>query len=482
MPGSRIVNSFLWSFLEQGGVKLAQLIVQIILARILVPEMFGVLAILLVVVGVADMIAQSGLGTALVQEDDVNDTSFSTALWLSMGLSALLYAIMYFAAPFIAEFYGMDDLVIYLRVMLLVVFINGANSVQRSYLQKYMNFKLLSISSIVATVGSGIVGIACAIAGLGIWALIIQVLAQSVFAFIVLLIVVPWKPSFSFNAKQAKSLYSYGWKMCVTSVLNTLYSNISELIIGKTCSTGDLGYYSQGRKWPIAAIGAGSNALSNVLFPAFVELKHDMPAFRNAAKRAVIDGTFVIAPLALGMAAVGEPLIAVLMTDKWLPCVPVFQFTCISYSVLMLELVSFRAYMALGESGLYLKLHLIRIFLGFFVVGGAAILFRDIYVIAGVTSVYVVFTILIIDLQPAKRMYDFGRVKQLRCIMPVLGCSFVAATCAYGVTLFPLGYGIKLFLGLFVLVAVYILIAKMFRLQGYTDCKSILKSLADRKT
>lgn len=480
MTSKRILNSFLWSFLEQGGVKLAQLIVQIILARILAPEMFGVLAIILVVVGVVDMIAQSGLGTALVQERKIDDMSFSTAFWLSLGLAAILYVLAYFVAPYIAVFYSMPDLSLYLRVILLVVFINGANSIQRSYLQRKMDFKSLSISNIIATIGSGIVGIVCALIGFGIWALIIQVLAQSTFAFIALLIVVPWKPSFAFDATQARSLYSYGWKMCVTGVLNTLYTNISELIIGKTCSAGDLGYYSQGRKWPIAAIAAGSNALSNVLFPAFVELRDDMKAFLQAAKRAVIDGTFIIAPIAFGLAAVGEPLIAVLMTEKWLPCVPVFQFTCISYSVLMLELVSFRAYMALGDSGLYLKLHLIRIFLGFVVIGGAAVVFRDIYIIAAVVSLYVAFTILVIDLQPAQRMYGFGRLEQVKCIAPILANSLLSAGCAYCATLLPIGYGFNLALGIVVMIAVYLLMAKLFRLQGYKDCKSILKNLVNR--
>ena len=247
--------SFAWSFLEQGGSKVILLAVQVVLARLLSPEAFGVLAILLVVTQVSDSIAQSGLGMALIQKNDSDDRSYSTAWWLSLGLAAILYSALFLAAPAISLFYIMPDIVVYLRVLGLIVFFNSANSIQRSFLQRSLNFKSIFTATTLAALASGVAGIAMALLGFGIWALVAQSLLQSVFICIVMWIKVSWKPALIFDAGEAKSLFSYGWKICVTGILNVIYSGISELIIGRACSAGELGLYSQGRKYPQAAIG-----------------------------------------------------------------------------------------------------------------------------------------------------------------------------------------------------------------------------------
>ena len=374
--------SFVWSFLEQGGSKAILLLVQIILARLLSPEAFGVLAILLVVTQVSDSIAQSGLGMALIQKSDSSDGSYSTAWWLSLSLAAALYIVVFLAAPAISVFYGMPDLVAYLRVLGLIVFFNSANSIQRSFLQRSLNFKSIFAATTLAAFASGVAGIVMAFLEFGVWALVAQSLLQSAFTCIVMWVMVSWKPTFDFEAGEAKSLFGYGWKICITGILNVFYSGISELIIGRACSAGELGLYSQGRKYPQAAIGVMSNSIANVLFPMFSAIKDDASELRKAIRRGLKLGTFVVAPMSLLAAVIAEPLVTLLLTEKWLACVPIFQLTCVSNALLMLQLVNLRAYMALGDSGLYMRLQIIKVLGGGAVIWVTALLTKDIYATA----------------------------------------------------------------------------------------------------
>lgn len=477
---NKLLNSFAWSALEQGSVKVVQLVVQIVLARIIAPEAFGVLAILLVLINIADIIAQSGLGTALIQDSKANSASYSTAFWLSLIIALALYVFLFICAPFIAAFYSMHDLDVYMRVLAIVLFLNSACSIFRSNLQKELHFKTLFKCTMLSSLSSGIIGVAAALIGFEIWALVLQVLMQSLFSFIYLLIKTPNKPHLCFQIREAKKLYSYGWKICLTGVLNVSYTSISELIIGKVSSVTDLGYYSQGRKWPIAVIAAGSNAISNVLFPAFSKIKDNRDELVAAIKKTITVGTYVLAPFSLLMIAIAEPLIVVLMTEKWLPCVPVFQMVCIPYCVLMLELASFRAYMALGDSGLYLKLHIIKISIGIILIGGTALLFRNIYIIAMVTALFELFTILVIELQPAQRMFGFGRIQQLKCAMPAILFALIAMGISYAINFLALAYALKLVLGIIVFVLVFMGLSALFKPAGYVEFVKLVKSVASR--
>ena len=481
MDQNQVSKSFLWSFLEQASVIIIQFVVQIVLARLLAPEIFGVLAIILVVVNILNVLAQSGLGSALIQDNDADEQAFSTAVWLSLGFAALLYLLVYFLSGPIALFYGMVDLDLYIRVLSLCIFFNAFNSIQRSYLQKTMNFRSLFLMNLFALIASGIVGIVMAYSGAGIWALIAQTIVQSAIACLVMAILTPLKISFTFSIHKAKSLFSYGWKMCMTGVLATAYNSVSELIIGKTCTSGDLGLYSQGRKWPIAAIGAITNAVANVLFPALARLKEDRAAFQNAIIRALQSGTYIIAPLCFLLAVIAEPLIVILLTDKWISCVPVFQVTCVSYCVLMLQLVNLRAYMALGDSGLYMKLHIIKLSIGVILLAAVALTFHDIYVIAFVNGAYTVFSIICIDAKPAKRKIGVGILEQLRLTLPTFLTAGVSALVAYPVGLLSFSYGLELVLQVVLFAIAYVAISKILKIGALSDIIHIMQGLFHRK-
>lgn len=470
--------SFAWSFLEQGGSKAILLFVQVILARLLSPDAFGVLAILLVVTQVSDSIAQSGLGMALIQRSGANDNSYSTAWWLSLGLASVLYLVVYFAAPAISVFYGMPDLVVYLRVLGLVVFFNSANSIQRSFLQRSLNFKSIFAATTLAALTSGVVGIAMALFGLGVWALVAQSLLQSVFICIVMWAKVSWKPKLVFQVNEAKSLFSYGWKICITGILNVIYSGISELIIGRACSAGELGLYSQGRKYPQAAIGVMSNSIANVLFPMFSSIKDDAIELRKTIRHGLRLGTFIVAPMSLLAAVSAEPLVAILLTEKWLACVPIFQLTCVSNALLMLQLVNLRAYMALGDSGLYMRLQIIKVLGGGAVIWATALLTKDIYATAWANFFIGVFSILFIDAPPAKRRHGYSAWSQVKDIMPILALSCSAGAASLVVQLLGLGDVFELIVQYIVFALVYLGGAKLLRFVEFDEAVSLVRGLA----
>lgn len=471
----------MWSFLEQGGSKLVQLLVQIVLARLIAPEAFGVLAVLLVFTNIADAIAQSGLGMALVQKDEAKAKDFTTAFWLCLLLALIVFGVLWVIAPFVAIFYNESDLEVLLRVLSLVVVFNSANSVQRAYLQRSMDFKKLFQTNFVAAVLSGVVGIAAAYLGAGVWALVIQTLSQSIFACLVLLIVVPWKPALAFDKSSAKHLYSYGWKICVTAIFGVIYTGVSELVIGRVCSVTDLGYYSQGRKWPNAALSLIANALQNVFFPAFASLQNDLVALRAAMKKSLVVGSFLIVPTSFFFTVVAEPVVAILLTEAWLPCVPIFQSICIAYSLMLLQIINLRAYMALGDSGLYLRLQIIKVTLSVLILGIAAVITKDIYAVAVVNAVLIIFNVIFIDLHFAKKVHGYARLDQIKDVLPIYFVAAVAGAAAYVLTFLNFSYISELVFMAVVFIFVYLLLSIALKIQGAKVCFQLLNGFLNRK-
>ncbi len=475
------VGAFFWSFLEQGGTKAMGLIVQIILARLLSPSAFGVLAILLVVINLVDIVAQSGMGTALIQSKNADDTSFTTAFWLSEALAMAMYLLVFVAAPAISAYYAMPDLTRYLRVMSLVLLTNAANSIQRSYLQKTFDFKGLFRANTIAAFASGIVGIALAAFGAGVWALVAQTLSLSVFACLVLIHVVPWRPSFTFRKSEAGELFSFGWRMCVSGIINTLYTSVSELILGKAVPSSELGFYSQGRKYPTSVITMLTNALANVLFPTFSELADDKERLKAAVKRGLRLGTFIVAPSSVLFAVIARPAIALLLTEKWLPCVPIFQMICISYVLLIPDIVNLRVYMALGRSDLYLNIQIEKVVLGIVGIGGTAFVTHDVYATAAGTMIFNYFAILFIETRPSKRLLDYGLLDQMKDLAPTLVASALAAVAAVPVGLAPMPNFLLLLVQALAYIAAFMACAHLLEPAALKEVKGMVIKVLKRE-
>lgn len=481
MLAASTTRSFVWSFLEQAGSRLLAMIVEIVLARLLVPEMFGVMAILLVFVNVADVVAQSGLGVALVQRQDTTELSYTTALWLSLGIALLLYMGVSLFAPMIASFYQMDELPTYIRVLALVLFFKAYNSIQRSFLQKRMQFRTLFISNTMAVLIAGVVGICLALFEFGVWALIAQSLMQGVSACLLMFVQISWKPALRFDLAEAKLLFGYGWKICVSGILGRLYTGLSDLIIGKACNATDLGYYSNGAKWPTAGLGAFSNALENVFFPVFSSISHDKEALKDAVRRAVVVSTYVMVSIAFFLIVSAEPLIRLLLTEKWIPCAPIFQLTCLMFSFAMVQIVNLRAYMALGDSGLYMRLQIIKVVSGMVFISLVAILTADIYWVAAANTVVTIINIIVVDLHAAQRMVGLGRWAQIKLVAPYFALGAGAALLSYPLSCIGLPDLPTILLQVLVFMLFYLGVSRLLRMTGCLECFSAVKALRERR-
>lgn len=471
-------SSLLWSFMEQGGSKLTQLLVQLVLARLLAPDVFGLLAILLVFTQIADSVAQSGMGTALIQKEGAGSREYSTALWLSLGIAAVMYVLLFFFAPLIEDFYGMPGLAAPLRVLSLTFVFNSANSIQRSYLQKTMDFRLLAKANVSAMVLSGAVGIVAAVAGMGIWALVAQYVAQGLVACVALAVLSTWRPTIEFDCVSAGELFSYGWKICITGILGTLYTSISELILGRTCPASDLGFYSQGRKWPNAGIQLFSNALQNVFLPAFSRLQNDMSALRAAMLRMLTTGSFLVVPVACFTAVAADPIVRVLLGDAWAGCAPIFSCACLSNIVLILQIVNLRAYMALGRSDLYLLLQAIKVVVGGLATAIVAIVTSDIVLVALANLITSLFNVIVVDLSPSNKVHGLGRGEQLKAISPVIVVAAISSCCEAAVGVLINGTPIvMLAIQFLAFMAVYCSLSFIFKPEGSQDVLSALRKL-----
>ncbi len=481
MSSKSTAKTVLWSFLEQGGSKVVSLLVQIALARLLSPEAFGIMAILLVVTDIADALAQGGLGSALIQRSKSDDATVSTAFWLSVAFALVLLLAILLLAPVLEGFYGMPGLGTYLSVLSLVVLFNSANSIQRSILQKAMNFKSLSVATICAAVVSGAIGVAAAFAGLGVWALVAQSLSQSVATCITMALKVPWRPTLTFRRQEAKELFSYGWKIAATSILGVLYSGISDLVVGRTCSATALGYYSQGRKYPMAVISMGTNAIQNMMFPALAKKQRDRAAFVQAARRTLLTGSFAIAPLALFCASAAEPIVELLLSSKWLSCVPIFQMVCISHSVMMLTLTNSRAILAMGRSDLYLRMQIIKVAIGSTLICGTALATQDIYYTAFATCIITLINSLLIDTSYANAAYGYSAARQVRDLLPTIAIAAGAAAIAHSLSLLISNYAVLLVVQLIVYWGSYLGASWLLKVEGMRDFVSLVKQLISTK-
>lgn len=470
---SSLKRSFAWSFLEQSGTKFITLVVQIVLARLISPESFGILAILLVITNIADAISQSGLGSALIQKKNATEDSFSTAFWLSGGVAVALCIAIWFLAPLISSFYAIPEIEEYLRVLSIVVVFNSFNSIQRSQLQRDMRFKILFKASFIAAIGSGVIGIGCALASWGIWALVAQVVAQGIIVCVLMFVFSRWVPRSVFKAGEAKELLSFGWKVCVTGILGVAYNGISELVIGKVCAPAALGYYSQGRKYPMAVITVATNAVQNVLYPAFSSVKDDVQELHRLLRKSLIAGSFFITPLSLLLVVLAEPLVAILLTEQWLPCVPIFQLVCVSHCLMMITSVNLRGYLAVGNSGIYLKLQIIKMVIGLIVICTTAIISGDIYMVALATCCVTLFNILVVDCKPAKRELGYSMLAQYRDVAPILGLSIAASALASLCSMLGLGYLLSGVIEMLVFCAVYVAGVFLLQDEAIRSCREL---------
>ncbi|MCH3957753.1 MAG: lipopolysaccharide biosynthesis protein [Olsenella sp.] len=477
----KTIESLIWKLFERGGNALIQLIVQIVMARLLAPEQFGALAIMLVFVNIGNVIVQSGLNTALVQVPDIGDDDSSTVFWLSFAISILLYAIVFVAAPDIAVFYQMDYLVSPLRGMALLLVINSYNSVQVALVQRSLEFRKIFNATIISVLCSGVLGIGSALAGTGLWALVIQQLSYQALNCIALSRQVRWHPTLTFKVDRARTLFGFGWKLLVSALLDQGYQSLSDLIVGKQFSPTSLGFVSQGKKYPQALGNMLDGSIQPVMLSAVSRVQNDKASVKRLVRRALKTSTFLIVPAMTLFGVAAEPLVRLLLGEQWLPCVPFLQIYCFVYALLPIHTTNLQALNGMGRSDLFLKLELIKKAYGIcFILLGAFVL-KDVYLLIGsymITGIISTF----VNAYPNKRVIGYSYGEQLRDIGP----AFILSAIAGAITYLLVGLGlpdlVTVLLQVIVMCSIYLLLAKLFHVEelGYL-VKTVREILFKRK-
>lgn len=434
---TRVISGFFWRFMERVGAQLVSFIVSIVLARILDPSAYGTVALITVFTTIMQVFVDSGLGNALIQKKDADDIDFSTVFYTNIVFCLLLYALMWFVSPAIANFYNQPDLVPYIRVLSLTIVVSGVKNIQQAYVSRNMLFKKFFFSALAGTVGAAVVGILIALNGGGVWAIIAQQLFNLTVDTCVLWITVKWRPLKAFSFQRLKGLFSYGWKLLVSSLLETGYTNLRSLLIGKVYSRDDLAFYNQGDKFPNLIVQNINTSIDSVLLPAMSNEQDDKTRVRNMTRRAIKTSTYLMAPLMIGMAACATELVSLILTDKWLPCVPYLQILCISYMLWPLHSANLNAIKALGRSDMFLKLEIIKKIIGLALlaisipISVLAITWS--LLISGILSV-------IVNAWPNRKLLGYSVEQQVTDILPniIMAAIMGAAIVAIGHTSMPL--------------------------------------------
>lgn len=408
MNNKKIVSSLLYKFTEKVLVKAIGFVIGVILARLLDPEIFGIVAIITAVVAIAQVFVDSGLSTALVQSKSVTEGDYSTIFYISFGVALVAYLLIFLLTPVIAHYYHIEAYTTQLRVLTATLFFYAFNSIQTAKLQREMAFRKMLVCQLVAVVVSGCVGIVLAYWGYGVWALIFYYLSSSAAACITYAVAARWHPRLTFSKQRAKELVNYSYKILLSGLLCSLFANLRTFIIGRIYSKAELGVYSRGDQIPSVISSSIDSAFHAVMLPAFSKEQDNFSKVKDLLSKTIIFDSILIFPAMLGLASVAKNLVLVLYTAKWSAAIPFIQILSLAYIGNPVASPCLVAIKAIGRSDVYLKLETVRRIV-MLVILFASLLFHSLIAIAIgwlLSSVVDMFIIMI----PVSRLlhYSFG--------------------------------------------------------------------------
>lgn len=475
----KVLSGLAWTFGEQILAQGVSFVVSVILARLLMPEQYGVVTLVLVFINIANVFVVNGLGESLVQKKDADNKDFSTMFYVSIALSVALYGILFVSAPMIARIYKSPELTAVLRVLALKLPIAGINSIQNAYVQKHMQFRRYFFSTLGGTVLSGLAGIILAWQGFGVWALVAQYLVNSAVGTIVLFFTIEWKPGLQFSSDSACSLVRYGWKLTAASLINTIYSEMRSLIIGVRYSTEDLAYFNKGNQLPSLAITNINASIGKVIFPAMAQAGGDREQVKKLGRRAMKTTAYLVFPVMAGLMAVAEPLIRWLLTDKWIFCVPFLRLSCLYWACQPIQTTNWQVIKAMGRSDLCFKLEIVKKIIGVAMVF-ASVPF-GVYAIGLSNAVFAAISMLI-NIAPNKKLIDYSYREQFEDLLPSLLASAAMGFAVFQMSKLPLSNLPLLFVQVFAGVVIYVMISVLTRNDSFLYILETLKSILRKKS
>ena len=463
-----IVNNMGWQFLERFSAQIVTFLVGLVLARLLTPEEYGVVAIVQLIVTFFDAFSYRGFNQALIQKKDPDDLDYSTVCWFNVGINVVFFACLFLLAPVIADFYNDQRLTLMIRIVSARLIITGYNALQNTFVQKNMLFKKLLIPSIVSTVVSAVVGVAMAFLGCGAWALITQTLAGAVISTVVLFFSIQWRPRLVFSFERLKGMSHYGISMLLTSLVESVYNELRGLLIGKMYSTADLAFHDKGRQLPTLVMANVQNSVSTVFFSALTHENSREDIHKKVRENLGIM-MFVMGPILMGLASVSHPLITFLYTEKWASAAPYSVMYCLSYLTWVIQTPVLQALNAIGKAGTTLRITMVHCAIGL-VLLFAMMFLGPVAVAASVTVANVIITVIIMVIYNKHFTYSLVEfVKDVGVTVVQLGAMVLAVSLVgnfVGHTL------LKLIVQVLTGAAVYVLLSELLKNKAYIAVKN----------
>lgn len=473
MKNSNVMRNFVWRLAERCGAQIVSFIVSIVLARILAPEEFGTIALVSVFTAILQVFVDSGLGTALIQKKDADDLDFSSVFYFNFAVCLVLYVGMFAAAPYISIFYNDSSLTTVVRALSLTIVISGVKGIQQAYVSRNMLFKRFFFATIGGTLVSAILGIGMAYTGFGVWALVAQQLSNTAIDTLILWVTVKWRPKKAFSWERLKSLLSFGWKLLLSALLDTVYNNLRNLIIGKMYSSSSLAFYNQGDKFPKVIVTNINTSIDSVLLPTMSNEQDNRERIKQMTRRAIKTSTYVMAPLMMGLAFCAEPIVKLVLTDKWLPCVPFLRIFCITYMFWPVHTANLNAIKAMGRSDCFLKLEIVKKIMGITI-----LLSTMWFGVMAMAYSLLLSSVLsqIINSWPNRQLLSYGYLEQVRDFVPGILLAILMGVCVFFIGYLPLAAIPKLVIQIVAGAVIYIGASALLRIEEFEYLCGMAKS------
>lgn len=472
----KALKGVFWSALEQFGNQIIGFGISVILARLLLPEEFGLIAMLAVFMALAKTLIDSGLTQSLIRTENPDDADYSTVFYFNLAGSIVIYAIIYMAAPYIADFYSQPQLTSITRVFSVVFIINAFAAIQNTRLTKLMDFRTLMLVSTPSLIISGIVGVVLALKGYGVWSLVWSRIAQALAATIQLWYWAKWKPLWLFSTEKFKQHFNFGFKLTLSGILDTIFVNAYPIIIGKFFAPAQVGFYMKANDLQMRPVGVISGVVRKITYPLFSQIQNDDVRLKSVYKRIMQMVIFLVAPTLIFLAVLAEPIFRFLYTEKWLPAVPYIQILCVTGILYPIHDYNLQILNVKGRSDLFLKLEVIKKILLILI-----ILISFQFGIYGLLYSSVVFSFLafIINTHYTGKFINYTAWQQTKDLLPTILLALISGLAIYGTDHYLLALDFhdftRIVLGSLTSLITFTFLSWVFKLESMYELKTILK-------
>lgn len=471
---SKALSGIIWKLAERFFAQFVSLSVSIVLARLLVPDDYSVVSIVAIFFIFCNVFISGGFNTALIQKKDADIIDYSSVLWMSLGISGIIYAVMFFVAPYLAQIYHKPLLIPVIRVMSLTFFVSAYKGVLCAYVSSNLLFKKFFWSTIGGTIISAVVGIIMAVCGFGPWALVAQQMTNAIIDTLILRLTTRLKLKLVISFKRLKGLFSYGSKIFLTSIIGAIYDEIKPLIVGIKFSAVDLAFYNKGKSFPQLINSSVSDSLSAVLFPVIAKFQDDKSQVLNVTRKFMRVSSYVLFPLLVGVFVISDNFVLFLLTEKWLPASPYIKIFCATYMFYLMQIGNLQAIRAIGRSDIILILEIVKKAINFIIIG-IYVWLSDNAILLALSSVVCSLIAFIINAYPNRKLLSYGYVKQISDLLPNFVLSAMMGVVVYFAGMVPVVLILKLIIQIFAGILSYVFLSVVTKNSSFKYLLNMIK-------